>query len=112
MDPPDLLGSGEVRNRPRDSQNPMEAARGKPHRCSSIGKELATGLVGRGRLLQHLAIRLGVCPDTGPVIAVRLDAPGASYSLRHFAAPLRRRRKGQVRRRDGLDVHVQVDAIE
>ena len=42
MDPPDLLGSGEVRNRPRDSQNPMEAARGKPHRCSSIGKELAT----------------------------------------------------------------------
>ena len=90
----------------------METARGKPHSRSSIGKELTAGFVRRGRSLEHLAIRLGVRPDPRPVIAVRLDAPGASDPLGHFAAALRRRRKGQVGRGDGLDVDVQVDAIE
>src|SRR3954451_19466523 len=39
MDPADLVGAGEVGDRPRDPDHAVEAACAQPHRGSRIGKQ-------------------------------------------------------------------------
>ena len=56
MDPPDLLGPGEVSDGPSNAQHAMEAPRRQPHYGGRVGKQLAAGLV-RGRdLVEQFAI--------------------------------------------------------
>ena len=62
MDPADLLGTGKVGDRARDTKHAVKAARREPHRRGSVVEKLAAGFIGRRDPVEQLAVRLGIGP--------------------------------------------------
>ena len=87
-------------------------ARRQAHRRRCVGEQLAARLVGRGDLVEKLAVGFGVGPHARAVVAVRLDLPSRGDSARDLGASLRRRRKGEVRGGDSGNLDMKIDAVE
>ena len=96
MDAADLLGTGEIGDRPSNAKHAVEAARGEAHRRRGVGEELSPWLIWRRHAVEKLAVGLGVRPRSVPVVAIRLQLPSGCDPSGYLPAALRRGRKREI----------------
>jgi hypothetical protein len=112
MDSAHLVGTGKVGNRPRHTQDAVEATRRKPHRGSGVGEQLAAWIVRRRHTVQRLAVGFGVRAGSVAVVAIGLNLPSRCDTCGDIGASFRRWRQRQVGGCDGRYFDVQVYTIE
>lgn len=112
MDSGDVLASRKIGYGSRDPEHPVISSCAEPHRFGSLGEQLSAGLVGRGYLVEEIAVGLCVGSHPLPFVAPGLDGTRLPDSLGHFGGTLGGRREDQIRRRHRLHVDVQVDSIQ
>jgi len=90
MDAPDIVITGEVRNRARHAQDAGIAARRKTHHLCRLCQQLASGIIGRTDFCQQIAVNFGIGSKPGLRIAVGLPLPRGANPRAHLRRSFRR----------------------
>src|SRR5207253_9204589 len=95
-----------------DAEDAVEAAGGEAHCFGGLGEEAAAGIVGGGDFVQEVAVCLGVGSDGVGGVAAGLDFAGGADALADFGGAFGGRREDEIGGGDGLDVYMEVYAVE
>lgn len=111
MNPPHLVRSRQIGDRPAGSQDPRVAPRGQPHGFGSLHKQPPSGFVRSGVGFEQVGVEFGVGACLRALQARRLYLTRPGDAGGDFGASFGRRRQGEIGGADRIDFDVKVDPI-